>query len=171
MVEHIAHLNDVTNAPPLHFEQGDIRRYTIPLVFEWRFFLVERPADIDLWTVFRFQGEDLVIDFFRNEPSNHAVGQAEAVDAHTLAFTEMESASRVYAIEIEPEQSTLAVTYDSSVLRHPVIDGCLILGGPLCVVNRAEEGTGIPIGAYTWRNYEINFGLDLPDVFRKRFRL
>ena len=143
-------------------------KYTIPLVFEDRYFLVELYDRHEAWTVFSVHLDNILVDFFRNSPRQHQFGHCE-IDGHgALIYREKQANNWLYKIEINQCSSAISIVYSQTILTHGVEDGCLILGGPLCVVNTAEAGVGIPVGMFSSRDYKIDFRRELPKILIKQ---
>jgi hypothetical protein len=161
----ITSLRDTAQNTPLKLQGCRVLNYTIPLVLEGRYFLVELHDDRDAWSVFWFNADDVVVDFFRSIPYRHPLGDCEIDDHGTLTYREQQATSWLYKIETNQRSSTISVAYAKSILTHPVDDGCLILGGPMCVSNVAEAGVGIPVGMFASRDYRVSFRQELPRAF------
>jgi hypothetical protein len=185
---------------PLVLEEARIKNYTIPLVYENRYFLVELYEGKELWSVFWFKDDQLVIDFLRNVPRKHEFGDCDIENEHELVYKELSSANWLYRImqpglmmssislplselsesgDEAPDandrdyrlSSTIFVAYSKSILKYGVQDGCLIISGPMCVTNVAERGSVIPMGATTWKDYRIDFRRETPKLILEKLAL
>jgi hypothetical protein len=159
-------LKDTAANAILHVAGVAIGRYTIPLVLEGRYFLVEAADEGELWTVFFFLDGQLYADYIRSAPREHPYGAPTKTSDSEMSYWDAALGKTLYTIGLGGTETQISVSYEQSTLTHGVIDGCLILHGPTCVIN-ADEGCGVPVGMWAWRDYKISFRLPLPDEFEK----
>ena len=128
-----------------------LERFTIPLVYQSRYFLVERPGELDLWTVFQFRDGSPCLDCFRSEPCEgrcHVAADGVLVSADSIGDRPL------YRIETDARESRIEVPNKTGMTRMVIDDGCICFGG---FVSGTYYDGDVPIGMYLDSDGAVSF--------------
>ena len=120
-----------------------IERFTIPLVYEGRYFLVEPPEGLDMWTIFQFRNGAPLIDCLHSQPWD---GRCQVLEDGTIISSENIGDRPLYRIERDSAESRIHVP-NGTGFSHLTIDNGRILFGGSDSGTYYEDGD-IPIGMY-----------------------
>lgn len=161
----VERLSDTQRNTPLTIEGNLIRNYTIPLIYEEKYFLAELYHEKQVCTIFSLLHDSVIVDMFRNMPRSHSFGQTSVAADGALEFRKSGENSWLYRLESDEAGSRLGLVFARSTLFFKIIDGCLVTDGPMYFTNVAEAGTGVPVGVWAQRDYKIQFRKPLSSDF------
>src|SRR5262249_36612417 len=69
-----ADMTALINTIAIRIGEAVYNQFTLPVVFDDRYFVVEQAAGHSQFTVFGFDGDNLVVDFLRNHPPESVPG-------------------------------------------------------------------------------------------------
>jgi len=155
------------NRRPLRIGGLRIERFTIPLVYDGRFFLIERSSDsVDSWTVFQLPGAGPVVagpvvECLRGVPrEGHAVidQRGNIVSEATVGD------SPLYQISTTATESIIEVAVTEALHRFEIVDGRIGFGG---FISGTYYDGDVPIGMYLDRNGAVRFRCAMPSEFNQ----
>jgi len=112
----VSSLADTDSNAILNIEDVKIKNYTIPLVLDGRYFVVELTNGCETWIVFRLGVKTIVIDFIRSTPRPQQFGEANSSDDGALVYLDDELGVILYRIEPKGEDPNfLFLTNEASL--------------------------------------------------------
>jgi hypothetical protein len=161
------------NRRPLRIGGLRIERFTIPLVYDGRFFLIERSPDAaESWTVFQLPGAgpvvagpvvaSPVVECLRGVPCE---GRAVIDPQGNIVSEATVGDSPLYRISTTATESIIEVAgTDDALYRFEIVDGRIGFGG---FISGTYYDGDVPIGMYLDRNGAVRFRCAMPSEFNQ----
>lgn len=137
--------------------------FSVPLVFEGRYFLVE-PGDPPMVTVFREHNGEPVFEILRNEPVENDETDVSATHIGIAAVAKKGGGSFLYKVRPASETSVVFGTLKGEEMTARITDRKMVVGGLTLENNQFSGGDKGMAGVVVREDGSIAIGGGIPPI-------